>query len=253
MKTFEAVTVEDAVQKAVATLNVKSDQLAINVVQTPRRGFLGLGQRQAKIEVTIKAPVKKAPVTPTKVTPKDVTTTDDLPKKADLEEPDAAELTRRHQANVAKMQQAANKLVDYLVDVLAAMGVKAQPKIEQLKAHELVIDLKVADTAKVIGYHGRRLNALEQIGQAFLTYQGVSDPGLVLDVANYRQKRQIALEKLANRCVTEVIATNQAVFLDPMPARERKYLHKLLEKQPRVKTYSHGRDPYRSLVVAPQH
>ncbi|MCB8599906.1 hypothetical protein LJE10_17270 [Blautia sp. DFI.9.9] len=35
-------------------------------------------------------------------------------------------------------------------------------------------------------------------------------------------------------------------------ACERKCLHHVLEDNPRVKTYSHGRDPYRSVVVAPK-
>lgn len=136
--------------------------------------------------------------------------------------------------------------------MLAALGVTAKPKIVKLRTHELVVDLQADNSGRVIGFHGRRINALEQLGTAFLSYHGVDDPGLILDTSNYRQKRQQSLEKLAARCVTEVIATGQAVFLDPMPARERKYLHHVLEDNPRVKTYSHGRDPYRSVVVAPK-
>lgn len=174
------------------------------------------------------------------------------PAANDSNEPDALEMEHRHQANVQKMNQAAQALCGYLKDVLTALGVTAKPKIVKLRTHELVVDLQADNSGRVIGFHGRRINALEQLGTAFLSYHGVDDPGLILDTSNYRQKRQQSLEKLAARCVTEVIATGQAVFLDPMPARERKYLHHVLEDNPRVKTYSHGRDPYRSVVVAPK-
>ena len=71
-------------------------------------------------------------------------------------------------------------------------------------------------------------------------------------IARHFNGVKVALAKLAQRSVTEVIATQQAVFLAPMPARERKFLHQYLETEPQVKTYSHGREPYRSLVIAPK-
>ena len=84
-----------------------------------------------------------------------------------------------------------------------------------------------------------------------MNYHGASKTIVILDTANYRQRRQKALHTLAERSVTEVVATGQAVFLDPMPARERKQIHKELENNRHVRTYSHGREPYRSVVIAP--
>ena len=75
---------------------------------------------------------------------------------------------------------------------------------------------------------------------------------VILDTANYRQRREESLRQLAERSVMEVVSTGQAVFLDPMPARERKQLHQELQENDHVKTYSHGREPYRSVVIAPK-
>lgn len=74
----------------------------------------------------------------------------------------------------------------------------------------------------------------------------------MLNSGDYRQHREQALRKLMANSITKVIAYNQAVYLDPMPARERKLLHKLGEASGKVKTYSHGREPYRSVVIAPK-
>lgn len=267
METFEAQTIDEAIAAASAAFKADRDQLDIQVLEQPRHGFLGFGRRNAKIQAELKRPVqpqkpivknsaaKSRPAKKTVVV-KTAKPTDKKqnvkPAADDSNEPDALEMERRHQANVQKMNQAAQALCGYLKDVLVALGVTAKPKIVKLRTHELIVDLQADNSGRVIGFHGRRINALEQLGTAFLSYHDVDDPGLILDTSNYRQKRQQSLEKLAARCVTEVIATGQAVFLDPMPARERKYLHHVLEDNPRVKTYSHGRDPYRSVVVAPK-
>ena len=258
METFEAQTIDEAIAAASAAFKADRDQLDIQVLEQPRHGFLGFGRRNAKIQAELKRPVQpqkpieKKPAAKSRPAKKTVVVKTAKPTADDSNEPDALEMERRHQANVQKMNQAAQALCGYLKDVLAALGVTAKPKIVKLRTHELVIDLQANNSGRVIGFHGRRINALEQLGTAFLSYHDVDDPGLILDTSNYRQKRQQSLEKLAARCVTEVIATGQAVFLDPMPARERKYLHHVLEDNPRVKTYSHGRDPYRSVVVAPK-
>ena len=290
METFEAQTIDEAVAAALTAFQADRDQLEIQVLEQPRRGFLGIGHRNAKIKAALKQPAqvqpKQKPINehaafkadqntemtakPASIKPKaKVESTAESAlnqagkqsskpsanlkcKVNEADEIDAQEMERRHQINVQKMKQAAQALCEYLKDVLKALGVVAKPEIVKLKAHELTIDLQADNSGRVIGFHGRRINALEQLGTAFLNYHGVDDPGLVLDTSNYRKKRQQSLEKLAARCVTEVIATGQAVFLDPMPARERKYLHRVLEDNPRVKTYSHGRDPYRSVVVAPK-
>lgn len=265
MKTFEGKTVEEAITQAMKTLQMSRDQLTIQVLVRPKRGFLGIGKRLAKIGVQSKpkqrsraAVVKKEPAVPSKKRlsqqPTSAKEKKIVPqaaaKKLTDKEAEAAEMERRHQANLNKMQTASQELIKYLTAVFKEFGIKVNPRVVNMRAHELTIDLHADKTSRVIGFHGRRLNAIEQLGTAFLTYQGVDDPGLVLDTANYREKRRQSLEKLASRCVTEVIATGQAVFLDPMPARERKYLHRVLENNPHVKTYSHGREPYRSVVVA---
>lgn len=161
------------------------------------------------------------------------------------------EIAARHAANEAKMQEASQALGDYLVAVYRELGVTVEPEVTRLRAHDLDLNLQSDAPGRVIGYHGRRLNALESLSQTFLRVHGIKDPVVNLDVGDYRAHRQETLQRLAEDSVVEVIATNQAVFLDPMPAKERKFVHQLLEDNDRVRTYSHGREPRRSLVIAP--
>ena len=160
-------------------------------------------------------------------------------------------MKRRHEENVNRVRESSQQLIQYLSDIFAQLNVHVEPEIKEVRSHEVVIDLKSEQSGRIIGHHGRRINALEQLSNAFMNYHGAAKTIVILDTANYRQRRQEALHTLAERSVTEVVATGQAVFLDPMPARERKQIHKELEDNRHVRTYSHGREPYRSVVIAP--
>lgn len=63
MKTIEMVgkTVEDAVNAALAELNVKNEDADIEVLEEGSKGFLGMGSKEAKVRVSLKCtPQNKA-------------------------------------------------------------------------------------------------------------------------------------------------------------------------------------------------
>lgn len=252
MTIFVGTTIEEAKEKAIAQLKPTADhQVEVKVIQQPRHGFLGLGRRVAKIEVTIKenkvqekakqaaAPDKQpAPASKSKLIKDD--------------ELDPAEIKRRQQTNIKKVRKTGEQLTRYLTTVFKELGIDVKPAISEVQAHELKIDIKTAASGHVIGKHGRRINAMEQLSNAFMDYHGAPKVSVLLDTSNYRARRQATVHRLAEKAVTEVIASGKAVFLNPMPARERKQIHQELERNDRVKTYSHGREPYRSIVIAPK-
>lgn len=246
MKIFTGATLEEAQQQAEEELKPRGQQqLVYKVVQEPRHGFFGIGRREAKIEAEIKEPVAKATSQPNDSAQKFHVQTD---QELDVQ----AEMRARHQVRMKHVEEASGKLVKYLKDVLKTLNIEVEPVVANAQSHEILVELKTDQPGRIIGRHGRRINALEQVSAAFMNYHGVPKMTVILDTSNYRQRRQVAIHQLAQRAVTEVVASGQAVFLDPMPARERKQLHQELEKNTHVKTYSHGREPYRSVVVAPR-
>lgn len=161
-------------------------------------------------------------------------------------------MKRRHEENIKRVEKVSQELVDYLKSVFANLGIEVKPIVSDVRSHEVKIDLQSEQSGRIIGHHGRRINAMEQLSNAFMNYHGAEKTMVILDTANYRQRREESLRQLAERSVMEVVSTGQAVFLDPMPARERKQLHQELQENDHVKTYSHGREPYRSVVIAPK-
>lgn len=287
MAKFTGKTVEDALQQASRSLKKPVKELRVQVIKKPRHGFLGIGRRNAVIEATAvpqpnspktAAPVKpqmtagkKAAVKPDQLQGKQTPVISAQPEmstsskakshhggekkkgvKQAGDEVDPAVIQAHHEANLKRVRSAGKQLTHYLQDIFRHLGVQVEPEITNVQAHEIQVDIKTTASGRVIGHHGQRINALEKVSEAFMNYHGAPKASVILDTSNYRARRQKALHELAQRSLTEVVASGQAVFLDPMPARERKQLHKELEGNPHVRTYSHGREPYRSVVVAPQ-
>lgn len=258
MQNFEAETIEQAIQAACEQLGTSQASLNYEIVQAPRRGFLGIGRRSAIIKAAIVTPTPTKEKSDQPVSEKaDKPQRRPKPVEKQVAQPSEKEneqiISRENFAkNLAKMKTASQGLQQYLDDVLKALDINAYLEIEKLKAHECRAMIVASQPSQVIGYHGRRINALEELGAAYLTYHGIKDVQFRLNSGDYRERREKALQKLMAESITKVIASNQAVFLDPMPAHERKFLHKLAEKSDKVKTYSHGREPYRSIVIAPK-
>lgn len=271
MVVFTGKTIKDAILKASHSLHKPEDGLKVEIIDQPRHGFLGIGRRPAKIEATVKPPLaKQTPMKATATTKAAMSSQKAKPKVVKEQAPvskdvvvptnengmgdeeDPAVIAARHEANVRHTRNAGQQLTSYLKEVFHTLGIKANPEITKVGAHAIEIDIKTPNSGRIIGHHGRRINAMEQISAAFMNYHGSPKTTVILDTSNYRQRRREALHEIAERSVTEVVASGQAVYLDPMPARERKQLHKELENNDHVRTYSHGREPYRSVVIAPK-
>ena len=72
----------------------------------------------------------------------------------------------------------------------------------------------------------------------------------ILDIGEYRKRRQKTLEELAEKIAKTVIRTRKPITLEPMSAFERKIIHTKLQDNDKVKTFSKGEEPHRRLVVS---
>lgn len=72
---------------------------------------------------------------------------------------------------------------------------------------------------------------------------------VILNVENYRQKREETLVKLANRLAEKVVKYKKPVTLEPMNPYERRIIHSTLQGHKYVETYSTGEEPKRKVVI----
>ena len=74
---------------------------------------------------------------------------------------------------------------------------------------------------------------------------------VVLDAAGYRERREAALQRAADRAVSDALDFGRPVELEPMSAAERRIVHTYLRDRTEVQTHSEGDEPDRRLVVTP--
>ena len=102
----------------------------------------------------------------------------------------------------------------------------------------------------LIGHHGECLYALSSFISAVC--KNDKHKKVVLDVENYRSKREETLRMLAERIANKVAKSGRYYKFEPMDASERKIIHTALQNDDRVTTMSKGEEPRRYLIVFPR-
>jgi spoIIIJ-associated protein len=104
----------------------------------------------------------------------------------------------------------------------------------------------------LIGRKGERLSALQHLVNLMLSKEMGSWTRVLVDVEDYRGRRERQLRELANRAAERVMETGKMLQLEPMPALERRWIHLTLRDDPGVATQSIGEEPNRRVVLVPR-
>ena len=106
--------------------------------------------------------------------------------------------------------------------------------------------------ALLIGKNGKNLKALSMVVSQYLNTELGRNYKFMIDVNEYKEKREKTLERLAKRIAREVAATKVEVKLDSMNSYERRIIHNTLTNNKKVYTESEGEEPNRYVVVKPK-
>ena len=112
------------------------------------------------------------------------------------------------------------------------------------------IDIKDEKAAYLIGYRGETLNSLQNILSNIASNDKQEKVRILLNISNYREKREKDLTTLAGKIAESVARSKKSITLEPMSAYDRKIVHSALQEHDKVKTYSIGKEPYRKVVVS---
>ncbi len=103
----------------------------------------------------------------------------------------------------------------------------------------------------LIGRRGETLRSLQFMVNLLVSRKVQKWPQVVVDVGNYRQRRQESLEGLARRMAERVRQSGRPLTLEPMGAYERRIVHLALRSDPTVYTESSGEGDNRKVVIYP--
>lgn len=240
-------TVEVAIEKALKQLNVSRNEVKIDVVTEGRKGFFGIGAREAEVQVTVQSKpeteVEEAPIQPKEQQ-------EDLVEEKISEVPAVQEETAEPPI-VEEEKNPIAETVAYLIEVAKEMQIDDLQVSHELDGKYVYFQLESEKAALLIGKRGQTLNALQQLAQLVANQHSKQFKVVRLNVGDYRERREQSLAHLADRMADKAIQTGRKVQLEPMPAYERKVIHHTLSTRMDVETYSEGSDPHRYLVIEP--
>ena len=141
-------------------------------------------------------------------------------------------------------KQVENDVVTIAKKLLTMMDINLEIEITKSSEHFVLINLYGPDNGIIIGKKGKTLNSFE-----FLLNTLVKGCKVEVDVEGFKEKRANTLRDLARKMAEKAIQTDKAVKLNPMPPRERKIIHEIINKYEELDTYSEGKDPKRYIVI----
>lgn len=143
----------------------------------------------------------------------------------------------------------AEKAEEFLTSIFEAM--KLEVRIAPMDTKDgVVMNLIGENLGILIGKHGQTLDSLQYLANLAANKGLVEDKvRIILDIENYRSRREDTLRRLAMRLADKVRRTGERIVLEPMNRHERKIIHMALQNNYRISTYSSGEEPYRKVVI----
>ena len=218
---MSARTVDEAIELGLKELDADRDEAEVEILSRGKAGFLGIGAEVARVRVTRISAGRNAAGMPT---------------------------TGEGETTAAGVATAA------VGRILEAAGVNVTRTLRAANDPESggpIIDLAGEDSGLLIGRRGQTLQALQFLVNLIVRkqFEGVR---VVLDVENYRQRREFQLRDMAIKVAARVTQTNRSITLEPMPPADRRIIHTSLTDNPDVSTESTGEGEGRKLTIMPK-
>ena len=232
-----------AIEAGLAALGLDRDEVAVEILERAKAGFLGIGATPAKVRLSYEGPddePETAPAAPVKTAaPKEEKTVYTPPKPVLEPEP-------THPVD----DEASQAITAFLEGLLKHMDIDCAISVELSERGAYEVRLEGEALGRVIGRRGDTLDAIQQL-TGYAVNRGRRDRVRVhLDAEGYRARREEALATMARRTAEKAIRLRQSITLEPMNAYERHVVHTALQDYPHITTHSVGTEPNRRTVIA---
>ncbi len=222
-KIFEGKTTNEAIENGLKALGIKKEDAEIKVLENEdKRSFFSiLAPRVVKVEIKSKEERRHE---------KEKRVNEDL-------------------QNI-DFNKAIKNVENFLSDWIKTIpGESIEYNVIQSDIY-VKVDINGEDLNYLIGHRGETLNNLQSILSCIASKGSEYKVRVVLNICGYKEKREKALEELAEKLEKTVIRTRKSITLEPMTAYERKIIHSKLQNSNKVTTSSVGEEPYRKVVIS---
>lgn len=225
----EGKTTKEAIENGLKLLKTKRENVEIKVLeQEDKRSFFSiLAPRVIKVELTLKE------------------------DKCEKEPKEPKEVKKAQNVEISEetLKLAEENVTRFLDDFLTKLNINNLERKINIEGSMINISIKGDKINYLIGYRGEVLNAMQILLNNIVNRNINGRCRVILDIENYRAKREKTLQELADKVSKTVIKNKKAITLEPMSAYERKIIHSKLQNNSKVTTRSVGEEPNRKVVI----
>lgn len=152
------------------------------------------------------------------------------------------------------MKKKKEKIIKKITEELLKKMMFSKAVVEikkQENSDGFLVSIQVDNPSRLIGQSGSNLNDFQKILRLLILKKDSDISPILVDINNYRIKREDFLKELANEIAEQVIKTQKSVMLQPMSSYERRIVHLELAKNSDITTESVGEGADRRLVIKP--
>lgn len=144
-----------------------------------------------------------------------------------------------------------DEIKETIMDITKKMGLTANLEVRR-RDDNITIKIFSDHNAVLIGRNGSTIEALQTIIRQIIYNKTKTFISIILDVENYKDKKNHSIEILAKKVAREVAKTKFETKLDSMNSYERRIVHSTLANDKYVYTESVGEEPNRCVVIKPK-
>lgn len=169
-------------------------------------------------------------------------------KKEEADEEAPAKAREERPFSSEEQNETAEEAKKFLAGVFKGMDLDVTME-KMVNEERILLNLRGKGLGILIGKHGQTLNALQYLTNLAAGRLYHHRYFVMLDVENYRSRREQTLTALAKRLAEKAKRTGESVELEPMEPGERRIIHLALQADPDIVTDSEGEGSGRHVVI----
>ena len=243
---IKAMSREQAITRALKIMEATPEQVVKVIEKQKSRSFFGLFNREGIYEIEIDknnrdTSTEKKEVKVEKA--EKVKEVEKVEKKKEIVRETITE-TKEIKKEKKENKDVSEDIKKKAEELLENIGLVLKVEVDRLSDKNYLVNLYGEDNGIIIGKKGKTLNSFE-----YLLNSLMKDYRIEVDVEGFKAKRTETLRELGKKMAEKALKSGKPVRLNPMPPRERKIIHEVVNKYSELDTYSEGRDPKRYIVI----
>lgn len=211
VKEFEGKSEQEAIDKAIADLNLDREEFDVEIVESSRRSLFRKGPVKIRVHIS----------------------------EEDLED---------EEAPVVPAEGQEEELIQFMTGLMEKMGFPGTVAVSDREPRKTILKIDSEHTGILIGRKGKNLDAIQVLVNVFAAK--IDFPNrVVVDAENYRSRREENLVRMARKSADQVRRNHDSRLLEPMNPFERRIIHTTLNDMDDVITKSEGEGLFKQVRI----